>query len=87
LEFRGCGPAAHTLAYLRIADPVAGTVARLATERLGSTLLGRVSHPLENLQDFASFSRSTFLPDQHLLVALRNSWEGGEPTNPEVAVV
>lgn len=57
-----------------VAGPVAGAVARLATERPGSTLLGRASHPPEIQQDFASFSRSTILPYQHVLVARRISW-------------
>jgi len=33
-RFRGCIPTAHTLAYLRIADPVTEAVARLATDLL-----------------------------------------------------
>lgn len=40
--FRGCHAAAHAPAYLRIADPVAEVVARLASEWSGLTLSGGV---------------------------------------------
>jgi len=41
-------PAAHTLAYLRIAMTVTRTGARLTTNLPGSALVGWVLHPLDD---------------------------------------
>jgi hypothetical protein len=43
---------AHPLACLRIARSVSGSTARLASDLLGSALVGRDSHPLDDKQDF-----------------------------------
>ncbi len=59
MSFRGCHSTAHTLARLRFARVVTAAGARLATDLLGSALLGQVSHLLDDasqfLEVFASF--------------------------------
>ena len=45
-------PTAHSLACLRIDDPVTAAAARLATGVGGSPFTGRVSHPLDGKQSF-----------------------------------
>ena len=68
-QFRSYLPTAHSLAYLRIAESVTVSGARLATGRAGSPLAGRVSHPLDDKQGFMKSSHSSFLLDQPCLVA------------------
>ena len=62
---------AHSLAYLRIAESVTVSGARLATGRAGSPLAGRVSHPLDDKQGFMKSSHTPILLDQPCLVALK----------------
>ena len=62
---------AHTFACLRIACAVVATGARLATDLLGSALVGSVSHRLDDDSGFQGSIVSPFLPDQPCLVALR----------------
>ncbi len=54
-NFRGWHNAAHTFACLRIAISVAEDVARLATEVVGCTFLGRDLHPLDDEPNFRSY--------------------------------
>ena len=61
---------AHSFAYLRIAESVTVSGARLATGRAGSPLAGRVSHPLDDKQGFMKSSHTPILLDQPCLVAL-----------------
>ena len=56
--------------YLRIAESVTVSGARLATGRAGSPLAGRVSHPLDDKQGFMKSSPTPILLDQPCLVAL-----------------
>jgi hypothetical protein len=60
---------AHSFAYLRIAESVTVSGARLATGRAGSPLAGRVSHPLDDKQGFMKSSHTPILLDQPCLVA------------------
>lgn len=46
--FEAALSSAHMLACLRINTPVAQNAARLATDLLGSALVGWVSHPLDD---------------------------------------
>ena len=50
--FVAVNPTAHSLACLRIDDPVTADAARLATGVGGSPFTGRVSHPLDGKQSF-----------------------------------
>ena len=52
---------AHTFACLRIACAVVATGARLATDLLGSALVGSVSHRLDDVLDFKDSSSLLFL--------------------------
>ena len=61
---------AHSFAYLRIAESVTVSGARLATGRAGSPLAGRVSHPLDDKQGFMKSLHTPILLDQPCLVAL-----------------
>ena len=53
-QFRGWNATAHMLAHLRIAGVVTSTVARLATDLAGYSLVGRVSHPLDDSPNFVA---------------------------------
>ena len=64
---------AHSFAYLRIAESVTVSGARLATGRAGSPLAGRVSHPLDDKQGFMKSSHTPILLDQPCLVASRRA--------------
>ena len=55
LSFRGRLPMAHLLACLRIANAVTHISARLTTNLPGSALVGRVSHPLDDLLIFRRY--------------------------------
>jgi hypothetical protein len=68
-DFEADVPVAHGLACLRIHCCVAAAVARMATDLPGSALVGRDSHPPDDIQDFANFPHSSLLPDQQCLVA------------------
>ena len=70
-SFRGYLPTAHTLTYLRFAESVTVSGARLATDRAGSPLAERVSHPLDDKQGFMKSSHTPILLDQPCLVALK----------------
>ena len=70
-SFRGYLPTAHTLTYLRFAESVTVSGARLATDRAGSPLAERVSHPLDDKQGFMKSSHTPILLDQPCLVARR----------------
>src|SRR5262249_54097318 len=61
--------AAHVLACLRIASLVTHAGARLATDLLGFTLVGRASHPLDSKLSFKDLSHCPLPSDQDLLVA------------------
>ncbi len=69
-RFRGCNPTARVLACLRIAASVTARGARLATSWAGYSFAGRVSHPLDNRQNFMKSSHLSFLSGQIRLVAL-----------------
>ena len=70
-SFEAAWPTAHSLAYLRFAESVTVSGARLATGRAGSPLAGRVSHPLDDIQRFLWSHRILHSPlDQPCLVAL-----------------
>ena len=60
IVFGAACPTAHTLACLRIAGPVAATVARLATGLAGSALAGRGLHPLDDKPNFMKSSHLQF---------------------------
>ncbi len=68
-------PTAHSLACLRIDDPVTADAARLATGVGGSPFTGRVSHPLDGKQSFMTS------PHRHSpLTSL--AWSHCAPTPP-----
>src|SRR5260370_23989682 len=67
--FRGCNPTAHMLACLRINRAITGPTARLTTDLLGSALVGRDSHPLDDIPNFMKSSHNSLLSGQHSLVA------------------
>ena len=67
--FEAAYPAAHTLAYLRIAMTVTRDGARLTTNLPGSALVGWDLHPLDNTLIFKEGSHPPFPPDQPFLVA------------------
>ena len=69
IQFRGSTHTAHILAYLRFAKSVTVSGARLATDRAGSPLAGRDSHPLDDIQGFMESSHTPILLDQPCLVA------------------
>jgi len=69
-RFRGRSPTARTFACLRIADGISATVARLAIGSGGPPLAGRVSHPLDDKQNFMEDSRPPIPIDPQGLVAL-----------------
>ena len=71
IGFGAACPMARTFAYLRIAEAISGTVARLATGPAGSPLAGRVSHPLDDTQSFMKVSPPPIPFDQPCLVALK----------------
>jgi hypothetical protein len=58
-RFRGRSPTARTFACLRIAHPISGISARLATGPGGSPLAGRISHPLDDEQKFQRSHRTS----------------------------
>ena len=66
------GSRPHSFAYLRIAESVTVSGARLATGRAGSPLAGRVSHPLDDKQGFMKSSHTPILLDQPCLVASKD---------------
>ena len=68
-SFRGCLAAAHSLARLRIAGPVAGAVARLASEPGGLGLARAGFAPAGRLTEFRKLPHVFLLPDQPFLVA------------------
>jgi hypothetical protein len=70
-RFRGRSPTARTFACLRIADSISEAVARLATGWAGSPLAGRVSHPLDDEQNFMEDLRPPIPIDPQGLVALK----------------
>ena len=67
--FEAAYPAAHTLAYLRIAMTVTRAGTRLTTNLPGSALVGWVLHPLDDELIFKEGSHPLFPPDQPFLVA------------------
>ena len=75
MTISGLNAPAHTFACLRIACAVVATGARLATDLLGSALVGSVSHRLDDDSGFQGFIVSPLLPDQPCLVAPVLSFE------------
>ena len=75
MTFSGLNAPAHTFACLRIACAVVATGARLATDLLGSALVGSVSHRLDDDSGFQELIVCPLLPDQPCLVALVLSFE------------
>ena len=71
MTISGLNAPAHTFACLRIACAVGATGARLATDLLGSALVGSVSHRLDDDSGFQGFIAPPLPPDQPGLVALR----------------
>jgi hypothetical protein len=61
LAFSGLNPPAHMFARLRIANAVVATGARLTTDLSGCTLVGSVSHRLDDVLDFKESSLLLFL--------------------------
>ena len=70
---------AHSLAYLRFAQSVTVSGARLATGRAGSPFAGRGSHPLDDKQGFMVSSHTPILLDQPCLVAPKAGIQGISP--------
>jgi hypothetical protein len=64
----GVAMQAVLFACLRIAGVVTSAVARLATDLAGYSLVGRVSHPLDDVPNFMN-SACSLLSDQPCLVA------------------
>jgi len=82
-RFRGCFDVAHSLAYLRIAAPVAVERRKAHFRAAGLCPLGRDSRPLDDKPNFGSYRIHFLLPDQTFLVALRSalSRRGGQVTS------
>jgi hypothetical protein len=90
-QFRGWLAAAHILAYLRIADVVTFAVARLATDLAGYSLVGQVSHPLDDEPNFVTTAWFTpfgpALPGRSVPVPVPESTQHGGPMrrlSPEI---
>ena len=68
-SFEAAWPTAHAFACLRFAESVTVPGARLATDRAGSPVAGRASHPLDDIQGFMGSSHLPIPLHQPCLVA------------------